>query len=484
MAVNRYQHRHVQPYRAAGGFGVPDIEFGANMAGHVADYAMGRGDFAPLPPAKRLAVENNQLMEADTTYNENDNGNADVNVGAMRVGAAGSNGFLGKLTGNTQDNNSYEAYYHERLYGHAKKLRNCFQLWGMSKWSRKDWDNNNRFPLNKYGTNQGSIDGLVYVKASDVWGTEVNPFQPYGLGQTCPDLSESVYSNAINFYLKDFFDNKLLSDDGTTGLFTRWNKFRLKSFTVHITPVSHHESMVHQGRWVLHSALNHNGLGAAAERATFRRQLGHNGDLYAKKQHYWFFRDEFGSYVNNDGNIPATPPDSTPAATEAKLKREQYAIKNMDRNLCKVSDGEPFSFTREIRPMGSYYFTKETIIANKDKNISTIVAALEGQVTDASTGTIIKKMPEFFNILYCPDHCNMDWVGEIQVTSTESDTGYLLLPKLCTTLLIKTTAKWEGFDYNYSAENQQSRMADPLESAILDYNMEKTIQSAQLNRGL
>lgn len=483
MAVNRYQHRHVQPYREAGGFGVPDIEFGANMAGHIADYALGRGDFRPLPPPKRLAVETDQRMEADTTYNEIANGGANVSVNSMGVSAVNSNGFLGRLTGNTQDNDSYEKYYHERLYGHSKKLRNCLHFWGMSKWSRKDWSTNNTFPLYNYGTATGAIDGLVYVKGSEVFGSTVSPFVPYGNQQSCPDLSENVYSNAINFKLKDFFDNKLLSDDGAQGLFTRWNKFRLISFTVHITPISHHESMVHQGRWILHAATAWNGWGNTQEKTTFKRQLGHNGDMYQKKQHYWFFRDEFGSYANTDGDIPPTPPDSRPSASESKMKRESYAIKNMDRNLCKVVDGESFSFTREIKPIGSYYFTKETIIANKEKNISTIVAALEGQITDA-TGSIIKKMPEFFNILYCPDHCNMDWVGELIFSGDVNDTGHLILPKLCTTLLVKTTAKWEGFDYNYQGDNQQSRMADPLESAILDYNMEKTITSAQLNRGL
>lgn len=488
MALNRYQHRHVQPYGDGGGnirgINLADVEYGANMAGHLADYALGRGDFAPLPPAKRFQRDNVDYMEADSTNNQINNGNSGYSFNTMAMSGTGGNsgGFRGKTTGNTQDDLSYEKYYHEILYGHSKKLRNCLQYWGMSIYARKDPVTQNKFPYHKYGSNTRSINGMVWVKSSDIFANAINPFQPYGPNQTCPDHSESIYSNALNFYLRDFVDNKLLNEDATQGLFTRWNKFTLKSFTIHITPTSHHESLSSNGRWILHSAANNNEWTTSREKETWKRSLGYQGDTVQKRQHYWFFRDEFGSFVNKEGNIPLTPPDAAPGASEDKMKRESYAIKNLDRNLCKVADGESFSFTREIKPIGSYYFTKDTIKNNLSKNIANIVAALEGQID--GDGSIIKKLPEFFNILYCPDTCEMEWVGECNFGAGTEDIGYLVLPKLNTNLLIKTTAKWEAFDYNYQGDTQPAFYSDPLESALFDYQMEKTITAAQLNRGI
>lgn len=491
MALHRYRPYDVAQIRQPT-INWNDVEYAGNMAGHVADYALGRGDFAPLPPAKHLKRDNNEYMEADSTTNEGfsiDNGNTS---GAKALGVSGTGskvtGFRGKFVGNTCDIPSYLKKYHETIECDSKKLRSLNLTWGVSIYSPKDRASLNQFPMYKWGEASSIIPGIPWISEKDLRGNpNINPFQPFGTGNIQSDFSENVYSNPINFKLGDFIDNKTLADDSSVGIGYNFNKFRLKSFTVEITTESRNLTIRDTVPNVLSNAIRYSGWYEQLPDGTktiFDIGLAEQ-DYSRVKQGYFIFRDIFGTYADSsDSNIPLIPPESKgDQNAQDVVKRETYAIKNMDRNLTYIEDGEKFSFTREINPQGSYYMTSKNIKDNLKTNISKIVNLLEGQVL-TDTNTIAKPLPEYFNLLICPAQCHVTQLGMIPMRTVNRvvENGYLLLPKLITKIKMKTTARWEAFDFNYRGTQVPARMVDPLEQAIFDYNSEITLDVAKANR--
>ena len=436
--------------------------------------------------------EDNKRMKQEEDVNMESNIGPEV---AMSSTGSGSNGgYRGTLSGNTQTNIGYEKHFHERQYGHSKKLKLLNLSWGLSIYGPRHRLTGTRFPLLKFGTSGAAggkaPPGLVCVQTAQIYGNPtVNPITPYGNNQTNIDFSENIYSNAVNFYLQDFLDNKLFDDSGTRGLFLQYRKYRLKSFTIEITPKTYHQNIIQFAPNVLNSARNTNGWETILS--------GDDKNIFVNYKHPWFeeggdpgyfiHRDIYNTYSGVGGTIPLIPPSADPSSTtDDNNKREQYVIKNLDHNLTYVKSGESFSFTREINAQGNYYFDAEGLLKNMKTPIGNIVNALEGQITDGSN--IVRKLPEGFNILIVPGKVRVEMFGEIWLGGQDKEknmnNGYLLLPVLTTELMIKTTAKWECIDYNY-ANNTINRIAstvDPLEQAIFDYNCERSIQICQLNR--
>lgn len=468
-----------------------DVQYAGNMAGHIADYAMGRGDFAPI---KR---SNAELMEADSSTNKTARTSGDNNADSMDVGVArlsgsiGSNGgFRGRFVGNTQTNYGYEKHYNERQLAYSKKLFTVNYTWGLSVYDRRDRVSGQNLTKYKWGTTGAggkAVPGVICFQSNSFWGTtsDFNAFTPFGKAHAGYDFTEAIYSNAFNLRLQDFLDNKLFSDSGAKGIFVQYNKFRIKSFTVHIKLESTAQNIAATNNNVLHSGRNNNGWQSElsdAQKYEFQKvRLSDNTDLLTKG--YFIYRDIYNTYANSDNFINEVPTSSLADQLDVGAKREQFVIKNLDSNLTYVKNGEEFSFTREIKPQGSYYLDKAGILANLKTSIGSIVAQLEGQV--AETSTIVKKLPEGFNFLIVPGECDIDIYGEVALggasASSNYGNGYIVLPNLQTKMHVKCTAEWECFDYNYSA-TPISRLADPLEKALSDYNMSKQIELGQLNR--
>lgn len=467
-----------------------DVQYAGNMAGHIADYALGRGDFAPI---KR---SNAELMEADSSSNKVSRSYVDDAGDSMDVGVArgvdgtSNGGFRGKFVGNTQTNYGYEKHYNERTLAYAKKLFTINYTWGLSAYGRRNRVSGQNPSILKWGTTGAggkAVPGVICFQSSSYYTNTQNitSFTPFGINHQGLEFSESVYSNAFNLQLCDFIDNKLLSDDGTKGVFVQYNKFRLKSFTVHLKIESTAQNLAATNNNVLHHGRNSNGwtdkLNDTQKYEFQKVRLSDNTDLLTKG--YFIYRDIYNSYANSDNFINIIPQSSLADQIDVGAKREQYVIKNLDSNLTYVKNGEEFSFTREINPQGSYYLDRASILANFRTSIGSIVAQLEGQAADSTT--IVKKLPEGFNFLIVPGECDLDIYGEVTLGGATGQTdignGYILLPNLQSKMHVKTTAVWECFDYNYSA-TPITRMADPLEKALLDYNMSKQIEIGQLNR--
>lgn len=428
--------------------------------------------------------------ENDTKRFKEDNveSTMETNIQSSMTGTGSSGGPRGSLTGNTVSNNSYEKYYHEKQYGHSKKLKELSFNWGMSVYGPRNKYSGFQFDIKKWGTTALSVPGLVTLQTALVYGNnEVNAFHPFGKNQIHLDWSEWVYSNALNFFLQDFIDNKLMNDSGTKGFFLNYNKFRLLSFTVELTFCGRTESMLQYAPNVYHSARNYNGWQTTLSQAEKEIFKNYKHPWYEEPDlpGYFVYRDVFNSYANTSNNIETIPPSSNPNAADDKMKREQYVIKNLDRNLTYVKDREKFSFTREVKPQGNYYFDKAGLIDNLKTNIGNIVNQLEGQIVDGSN--IVRKNPEGFNILFVPGRCKVEMFGEINLGGESASgaigNGHLLIPVLTTQVLMKTTAKWEAFDYNYTGI-EVGFTSDPLEKAIFDSNVERTIIQGQLNRGI
>lgn len=436
----------------------------------------------------------NEMKRKQEDEDEMESSNVD-NTEMYSSTASSNGGPRGTLTGNTVTNYSYEDYYHERSSGHSKKLKLLMLTWGMSIWGPRDRVGGTKFPLLKYGT-AGVIGakapaGIVVLRTLSAYGnSSVNMFTPIGTNFQGYDFSECIYSNAVNFYLSDFLDNKLFSDSGTKGLFLQYRKFRLKSFTVQITPHTYHQNILQYAPNVIHSAINSNGWDSilTADEKKLFQTYKHPWYEEPGDPGYFIHRDIYNTYSGSNGSIPIIPNSAQPDSKEDDTaKREQFVIKNLDHNVTYIKSGESFSFTREVSAQGNYYFDTAGLLANLKTPIGNIVNQLEGQI--AETSNIVKKNPEGFNILIVPGKCRVEMFGEINLGGTSSATaqgnGYLMLPSICTQLQIKTTAKWECFDFNYETNSFSGYMQpDPLEKAIFDYNVEKTITGAHLNRGI
>ena len=411
-----------------------------------------------------------------------------METGEMRTtgGSDSAAGYRGTFKGNTQTIQSYEKYFHERQVGHSKKLKTLGMTWGMSIYGPRDRLGNPRLVLAKYGTSGAggkAPPGIVYIASTNIFKAPgVNAFMPFGQDKLQLALSENIYANAINFYLSDFLDNKLFSDDGKRGLFLNFNKFRLKSFTIELTPITRNVNLIQYAQNVMHSARQTNGWEGninEAERNEFKNYK-HPWFEEKEKPGYFVFRDIYNSYADGTGIIPVIPSTALPDITsDSTYKREQFVIKNLDHNLTYLNEGEAFSFTRQIDAQGSYYFDRAGLLANLKTPIGNIVNQLEGQITDGSN--IVKKMPEGFNILIAPGNCRVELIGEFNISG--GTMGYFPLPAIQTDVNIKTSAKWECFDYNYLGNPaDQQRMIDPLDQALFEFNVENSINIAQQNR--
>lgn len=463
-------------------------DFIGNMARHTWDYWNEEGDFSRPAKWKKQDVEK---MEADST-----SGNqieAPPTAQSLTSSMGSNVGFRGRFVGNTQTNYGYEKHYQERQMAYSKKLISMKYHWGLSNFGRKV--RGETPPTLKWGTSGvggWASPGIICVRSSTFYGQNntqgQTPFTHWGTNMIGTNMSENIYSNALNLFLGDFLDNKLFSDDGKKGIFLSYNKFRLKSFTVHLKFRDIPQNITHTCNYICHNGRNNNGWQTTltAEQKTEFQKTRLQDSTNNACNGYFVYRDIYNTYVNEKNIIPDIPNSALAVSgnTDDVHKREQYVIKNLDSNLTYVKKGEEFSFTREINAQGNYYLTKEGIKANLKTPIGTIIANLEGQVVDGSS--IVKKLPEGFNLLIAPDECDIEYYGELTLGGASPETaignGYILFPNLSTTIHMKTTAQWECFDFNYSGIDVIQSFSDPLEKALLDYNMERTIEIGMINR--
>lgn len=424
---------------------VATVEAGSNILGHTWDYWNEQGDFAR--PAKWQKTEGAEIMEADSTNQIE----APVSMDTMsaRAGSSGAApGPKGALVGKTQTKKGYESYFHERQWAHSKKIRHHTLLWSFSIYDQPYYDDTYKLSLYKWGK-----QGLVCIKENQYIdsGENISIWKPHytGVGACAKNLSDNVLACSLNLYIDDFYDKKLYDNNKKTGIFTNFNKIRLKSITVTLTPRTYIGGTLNQAQWIW----------ARTERLT----APEGGDkryypaYYAGTRmkeldmDYWVYRDIYGAYhqnISNDQVIPDVPPEAT-SDTPPSLSRTCRTVRAHDNNLDTMSNKKPFSFTREVSSTGNYFISASTLSANRGKAIHSLINELEGQI---GTSTYINKFPEYLGMLIVPKHMPVQFFGQTTAlgTTAAKEKAYIIDSTFHTILEIKYNATWECFDFKHS----------------------------------
>lgn len=382
-------------------------------------------------------------------------------------GSTSGIGYRGSLTGNTQLHIGYGAHYHEIQELHSKKIRSQHYVWGFkTKVSQADTTT----PL--YRPNNVNFNGIGLFNVNAIGE---NPFSNFS-NTAEQDIVDYVYTHALNFILDDFIDNKLLSQNGQAGLMTQYLRFRLKSFTITITPTSFNGGLLTK---IEPSAL----LGALQWPNTepgisFFNAMQVNHTPYQKMSvDYWVLRDVYNDFTTTQEPfmIPARPAESV-TPTLDNYSRAVRSVRNFDTYLTVMNSEKSFSFTREVATKANYYLTLSQIQALRNINVQVLINALEG--LDGSGG-IASALPESFNLLFGPTTGPITTLpGSIVYNGpTGQASGIPVDFNANTHLYIKTQATWEAFDFNYGTQQgPQSRGIDSNLGASIEAMTQRILQ--------
>lgn len=460
---------------------IATIEAGSNILGHTWEYWNEQGDFAR--PAKWQKTEGAQAMEADSTNQIE----APPTAEAQRLGGSSgaAPGPKGALVGRTQTKRQYEAYFHERQWAHSKKVRTVTFLWGFSTFDQPTYNDNYKIELKRFGKS-----GLTCMETDALFKDNTNIWKPWIFGDTSnnKNLSDLTLANSLNLYVDDFYDKKLYDNAKKTGIFTNFNKLRLKSITVTITPRTYYGGVMNQAHW-LFAKTEKNEMPSGGDKKYFPAYYEFR-DIKEMDMEYYVYRDLYGAYhktISGDQLIPDTPPDAEAAAAPA-LSRTCRTIRAHDNNLEIMSNRKPFSFTREVSSTGNYFITPATLNTKRTSPIHSIINELEGQI---GTSTYINKFPEYLGLLIVPRFMPINIYGQLVVggSAASPSKGYIVDSAFHTILECKFNATWECFDFkhgDYSPvptlfTSETTREIDPLIYAERDYAAAKELENMQLN---
>lgn len=469
---------------------IATIDAISNIGKNTLDYFNEEGDFAR--PAKWQKTDDEQI-ESQSIMDSNTDQPMAIETSRMSgSGGGAAPGPKGALVGKTQTKRGYEHYFHERQWAHSKKLRHVTFLWGFSTFDQPTYTNGAKFSLHKFGS-----QGLTYVKEEEyidsgenmsIWRPHYNNPNPHN-----KNLSDLTLACSLNLYIDDFYDKKLYDNVKKSGIFTNFNKIRLKSITVTLTPRTYWGGIKTQAQWLLARAERAIPLGGDKK---FYPNYFEEDEMKELDMDYWVYRDLYGAYhsIGSDGNalLPDVPPETT-SATQPVLSRTCRTIRAHDNNLESMSNRQPFSFTREVSSTGNYFISPATLASLREKPVHNLINELEGQI---GTSSYINKFPEYLGLLVVPKHMPVHYLGQIVIggDGTNKKKGYILDSSFHTILEIKYNATWECFDYKhsdytvptpvpptFSFESETIKTIDPLMFAERDYLAEKELQNMQLN---
>lgn len=365
-------------------------------------------------------------------------------------GSSSGIGFRGPLAGNTQLHVSYGSHYHEIQELHSKKIKHYNFIWGFKSKVTAD---DSTSPLYPY---EFSGPGLAFWSPAQLG---LSPFQNQ-LNRANFSLVDYIYSQALNWTLDDFIDNKLLSNDGTTGLMTQYLRFRLKSFTIHITPCTFNGGISKLDPEDFISEIAPNTTGKIE---SFTGPLTTSWQPFQKlSTDYWVLRDVYNDFTDNIDpfTIPNAPPELSSGGVLDRYSRACRTIRNFDTYLTVMNDQSGFSFTRQVVTKANYYLTRQQIQTLRNQNIQVLINALEGL---DGAGGIASALPESFNLLFVPTHAPVS-VLPSNIKAPQSFgivEGPVVNANLNTQLYVKCQSTWEAFDFNYGTQQGPlSRDAD------------------------
>lgn len=454
MAMQQHNNRIQRYRRPQQGLLNPDnIRRAANLAGHV-----GRAARRAYDNWNNDIDEHEEYTPPNTPAAHMESAPVNIPIEPANVAKGGvSNagiGYRGSLTGNTQLHESYGTHYHEIQELHSKKIKHYNFIWAFKTKVTADDSTTPLYP--------GQFSGPSFA----IWSPAqlgLSPFQNQlnRANFSCVDL---LYSQALNWTLDDFIDNKLLSNDGTSGLMTQYLRFRLKSFTIHITPCTFNGgvSKIDPEDFIEEIAPNTSG-----QVDKFTSNLVTSWQPFQKlPTDYWVLRDVYNDYTDSVDpfTIPNAPPETNSGGILDRYSRACRTIRNFDTYLTVMNDESGFSFTRHVATKANYYLTRNQIQTLRNQNIQVLINALEG--LDGANG-IASALPESFNLLFVPTHAPVS-VLPSNLSAPQSFgqiTGPAMYCNINTQLYVKCQSTWEAYDFNYTT--QQGPLSREMDLSLM-----------------
>lgn len=410
--------------------------------------------------------DDEEEMVQDNKVTSTNNNNNTTDMAVSSAPSAGI-GFRGPLHGNTQLHRGYAEHYHEIHELHSRKVRSIMFTWGFSKFGYES-------TTQLTGT---SVPGYVLLKQqysnSDV-------FEPWGDLSKPVGFDNQIYSQALNFQVDDFVDNKLHTgnDPDDQGLMSQYEYVRLKHFEVEIVPHTYIGSIFNEQPLVWANQTNCTTPPIPGPSSN-PNMVPHNDTKY------WFLRDTHNDFTTstNPDDIPAVPLEAQ-TGTRDPYDRRVSSIRNFDNYLTLVNNHESFKFRREVMPKANYNIPVDNIDGIRATNIGVVVNALEG--ITPTTG-ITEPMPESFNLLIAPSAAPIRFSSPTTLTLPVAGNFVVPYCEIITKLYIKYTATWEAFNFNYRHTNgpqqlKKKRM-DPMNYQQFMANAHESILQQKLTRG-
>lgn len=399
-------------------------------------------------------------------------------------GAANGVGIRGPLSGNTQLNEKYSAYYEELQELHSRKVKNLDIWYGMAanqnggnptdsglsgigaNWAPANNNTANNgvylFPLDAGTPQAGSVGGGILTEYP-LTATAGQP--PDNLMQRPNSLSDAVVAAPINFCVDDLLDNKLLANDGQTGLMTQYSKFRLIDFSIELTLKSYNASsaMLARSKTVANVA-GYQAVGESGQLAVpfnSSETLDRNNCEYPIDLDYWIYRDFYNDFASaGDPTIPVNWFINSAGQAPRTIDRRVRGLRNLDIYLTLLQNEERFKITRKINERASYYFTLEQLQALRARPLQYLVNLMEGIVPSTTDLTALQ---EGFNLLIAPTQCPLNYSATKwgRVGATNPPNWYLVTPGITTKVYVKIHATWKAFDFSYAASNPSRGLSDP-----------------------
>lgn len=392
----------------------------------------------------------------DDFDDENEEAMAGLQGGGTGGGVAA---FRGPLTGNTMEDRGYADHFLE-----LNDALNSRKVWIRETWwgintiqnaalglGTSIQDPNLGIGINFAQTNLLAPTALIsqgYWMKGDPYFLQAGTIVQRVRGS----YSDYVQPAVFNFYMSDLIDNKVLGLNTNTvpatiaGIGSQYNKFRLTHFTIDITPTTYNMQInanAPKGQ-VANNIEDTDPTIVTSGTAAWCCEKSMGTD-------YWFYRDTYGKFGNVSTPLPLDVNATTPAV--GSINRTCSTLRNMDQFVTIIKSDEKFSIHRKVNQKASYYLNTQDLLALSDNSSTVTVAAFLAELEGLNTGTTIAKpLPEGFTILAVPTYTPHGWVSQPGVTTPSSTIPPkpMVASYIKTVFHVKVTAKWEGYDFNYT----------------------------------
>lgn len=380
----------------------------------------------------------------------NDEGsNVDMNNTNGGSGGGGVAAFRGALVGDSEDSPSYARHYLELAPLHSRK-RGQQEIW----WAPYIYSNTSLYLItgNTSGWNAGIIGVKNNTGSGDVAGREWNEktYQYMGtwINPTLAALfNGGAYSGATGTYecfsddimpwtynpqVAEFIDNKMLTQGSsvTFGVAANYAKFRLKSFTIEITPKTYMCNVLALSQssgastdvaaTSINPSIQHNfapgapgALPATNNVAQYDITSPEVNLICSDETDYWFYRDCYNKFCggNTSTGAPTNGGNVVVDQNQVPVNPSQpvfncRTIRNLDQFNSCVHSGQTFSFTREVRQKANYFLgiAQLLTLASTPTNMQMFIADLEGLNTDTTLASPALPLYESFNVMAVPTY--------------------------------------------------------------------------------